>query len=185
MTETDQQISQPAANGLDERTPAADDSAVSSPSQAPAGASPAEVTQHYASEKERLEALEVVKKEIADAKAIEARDRDDAEAGTKTLRTALGTEFAPAMRILWGYLNRMTPDQREELLREELPDGRLAANDPATLIRVLDKLVADKATGRSREEELEQLRNYMRTNRKKWNRDEIAQFRYRMLLRQG
>lgn len=35
----------------------------------------------------------------------------------------------------------------------------------------------------SREQELEELQTYTRTNRKKWNRDEIAQFRYRMLLR--
>ena len=113
-------------------------------------------------------------------------DAADGEAGLRELTLEWGeTETATNKRLLLDYFKRMPSEEREQLLSERLPDGRRKINDPAWARTVLKELRGggSAAAGKTREERIEEIREVMRTDRKRYNRDLRLQAEYRDLLR--
>lgn len=113
------------------------------------------------------------------------RDREDAKKAEKVLREEWGGEYEITVKLLAQYMAGLSREERERIEKEEMPDGSLALNNPEK-VKQLAKLARSggkAAAGKSPAERIAEIKEYMRTNRSKYLRDERTQAEYRDLLR--
>lgn len=108
---------------------------------------------------------------------IDAQDRINAET---VLRGVWGQSYLGNLRLINKYLDGLPAVERDEIESSTLPSGGLYLNDPDALEYLLKKassgpspLSAEIAAAEAR----------MRTDRKRWFRDDAAQARLRELYR--
>jgi hypothetical protein len=129
--------------------------------------------------------------QVAEERATAARDASDAKAASKALRIEWGDEAASNLRVLRSYVDSLPAAEREALMHKELPDGRLALNDPATVQALVRKARAAppalvEAAKKHGGDDLAALREMMKNRSGPYwkGRDaERLQARYRDLLR--
>lgn len=120
------------------------------------------------------------------------RDTLDKEACKRVLQEAWGPDYATNVELLRGMLGRLPAESADLLGSARGPDGKAIFND-APVIELFVNAERALMTGyihdhRSPgvvsdiERQIAEIENVMRTDRKRYNRDEGMQARYRALL---
>jgi hypothetical protein len=124
--------------------------------------------------------------------AMSSRDTDDKHRAVAELQRRWGHSYDERIGDAQRYLNSLPRMHREALVAQVLPNGVRALNDPSTLTWLANQANASSAprypntirmssSDRARIDEIEAV---MRTDRRRYNRDEQMQSEYRRLLAQ-
>lgn len=116
--------------------------------------------------------------DFSDAELERQRQR-----GLDELRTRWGHSFEANLRIVRRYVAGQPAAARDLLETKMTSNGVLAANDPDLI-----EMIFAEATGANRAPsnlagEIAEIERVMKTDRRRYNRDELMQARYRELLR--
>lgn len=104
------------------------------------------------------------------------RDRDACEA---YLRSVWGHSFDSNIAVVANHVRNMRADLREHLERAVYPDGKLGLNDPEIILRLFDE--ANGGTPTDLAAAIQELEHVMRTDPRRYYRDERMQARLRHL----
>lgn len=125
-----------------------------------------------------------------DIRAVQAeRDRADRDEGLYQLRKDLGAGTDAAIADAVRYHRSLPLPLASALETARLPDGRLITNSPMGVrwLADLGRTMRTGTTPRQRSdsaEEIREIENVMRTDRRRYNADTQMQERYRQLISQ-